>query len=339
MTAKPLLLPEPPEIPGISFHNYQSEKDLENILLVCNRLYELGIHEGGLELDELKNDYAHLNNCDLARDFLSVSYHNQPAGYIRRYWENLIAEETRVHINILWMLPEWMDSPVGDYLISWVEARASQTSADLPPLTGGNRIEFLAPETDKAKLKLLERHGYRPLRYYFDMSRSLEGELPDHPLPPGLEVRPALSSQLRQIWDASIEAFKDEWGSTELTDENYAQFLNDKTNHPELWQVAWEGDQIAGMVMNYINLTQNEQERRFRGYTEGISVRRPWRGRGLASALICRSMRMFKALNMTEVALSVDAENPSGALGLYTRLGYQTYLTKINYAKNLPEAS
>jgi ribosomal protein S18 acetylase RimI-like enzyme len=77
------------------------------------------------------------------------------------------------------------------------------------------------------------------------------------------------------------------------------------------------------MVLNYINREENEHYARRRGYTEDIAVRRPWRRRGLASALIVRSLSALAERGMTEAALAVDAENPSGALRVYERLGYR----------------
>ena len=57
---------------------------------------------------------------------------------------------------------------------------------------------------------------------------------------------------------------------------------------PELWQVAWDvaKDEIAGQIQTYIDARENEKFARHRGYTEGISVRRPYRRRGLALSLI-----------------------------------------------------
>jgi ribosomal protein S18 acetylase RimI-like enzyme len=62
-----------------------------------------------------------------------------------------------------------------------------------------------------------------------------------------------------------------------------------------------------------------------RGYTEHIYVRQPWRGRGLASALIVRGLQALKAHGMREAELGVDSENESAAFRLYQSLGYQTF--------------
>jgi GNAT superfamily N-acetyltransferase len=75
-------------------------------------------------------------------------------------------------------------------------------------------------------------------------------------------------------------------------------------------------------------------ERR-RGWTEFISVRRPWRRRGLARALIARSLRIQKAEGMTESALGVDSQNLSGALRVYEDCGFQVVRRSIGFRKAL----
>jgi len=67
-------------------------------------------------------------------------------------------------------------------------------------------------------------------------------------------------------------------------------------------------------------------------------VRRPWRRRGLARALIARSFGVIKELGMTEAALGVDAENISGALQLYKSMGFQVVKRYTTYRKPM-EAS
>ena len=51
-------------------------------------------------------------------------------------------------------------------------------------------------------------------------------------------------------------------------------------------------------------------------------MRRPWRGRGLATALLVRGMIAFRAAGMDAASLGVDTENPTGAVGLYERVGF-----------------
>jgi ribosomal protein S18 acetylase RimI-like enzyme len=154
-------------------------------------------------------------------------------------------------------------------------------------------------------------------------------------MPPGLEVRPVAESQIRKIIAASEEAFRDHWGFSPVTEEELQGWMKDPTFRPELWKVAWDGDEVAGIVMNFINEKENEEYNRKRGYTENISVGRPWRGRGLAKSLIVQSMQMFKKMGFTETALGVDAENLTGALHLYKKLGYKVIFEDVILRKEM----
>ena len=89
------------------------------------------------------------------------------------------------------------------------------------------------------------------------------------------------------------------------------------------------------MVLNFVNHEENQEYDRKRGYTESICVRRPWRRRGLAKALIARSFKVIKDLGMTEAALGVDTENPNGALQLYKSMGFQVAKQHTTYRKPL----
>ena len=154
------------------------------------------------------------------------------------------------------------------------------------------------------------------------MQRPIDLPLGEHPLPAGLEIRPVDPSQYRAIWDADQEAFRDHWGYTEPTEEMYEAWQKDRLFQPQFWKVAWEGDQVCGMVHNFYDPVENETYNRKRGYTEEISVRRPWRGKGVAKALIAESIRMFREMGMDHTSLGVDSQNYSGALKLYLSIGY-----------------
>ena len=85
-------------------------------------------------------------------------------------------------------------------------------------------------------------------------------DLPDAPLPAGLEIREVKPEHLRQIWDAATEAFRDEWGFVEPTDEDYERYLTDPVeSDTSLWRIAWDGDEVAGQVRSYINPVENER--------------------------------------------------------------------------------
>ena len=100
-----------------------------------------------------------------------------------------------------------------------------------------------------------------------------------------------------------------------------------------MWQVAWDGDEVAGSVQNSIYPEENIQLGLEIGWVDHVSVRRRWRNRGLASALIVRSMVILRDRGMDWAALGVDSENPTGALGLYERFGFRVHQTWVKYRK------
>ena len=97
--------------------------------------------------------------------------------------------------------------------------------------------------------------------------------------------------------------------------------------------MAWDGDEVAGVVMNRVLTTFNEQTGERRGLLAGVSVRRPWRRRGLARALVAESLRALRDAGMTSAVLGVDADNPTGALGVYEDNGFVVHRRGMNYRR------
>jgi ribosomal protein S18 acetylase RimI-like enzyme len=159
------------------------------------------------------------------------------------------------------------------------------------------------------------------------------------PLPEGIQVRPVQPEQWRQLWDAAQEAFQDHWGFVPAGEEAYKEWLASPDFRPELFMVAWDGDEVVGQIQNAISENENKEYNRLRGYTEDISVRRPWRRQGVARALLTRSIKMFQEMGMDETELGVDTQNPNGAKGLYAGVGYQELKRFTTYRKLLYQGS
>ena len=192
-------------------------------------------------------------------------------------------------------------------------------------------IRSHAQENEAGNRALLDAHGLEPIRWFFHMRRATLDDVPDAPLPDGLEFRPVTPGQHRAIFDAEVEAFRDHWSSREKTDVDLERTLKREELDTDLWVVAWDGDQIAGVVQNWIWAEENATLGVARGWLEHISVRRPWRRRGLGRAITAEALRRLAAAGLTEACLGVDAENPTGALGLYEGLGFDVHQRWITY--------
>jgi ribosomal protein S18 acetylase RimI-like enzyme len=122
---------------------------------------------------------------------------------------------------------------------------------------------------------------------------------------------------------------------TKPMEEWYQFWMDHHEFQPEKWQVAWGGDKVAGAVQPFINEDENRLFNRKRGYTENIHVGREWRKKGVAKALIARSLHLLKDLGMEEACLGVDAENPTGALHVYQSMGFKEVQRYMTYRKPL----
>ena len=322
-----------PDIPGLSFRNFRGEGDFPDILAIIEGSKDADGIERSDTLEEIINNYQHLSNCDPYQDVFFAEVNGQPIGYSRVFWERL--EEGIWIYNLFgFLLPEWRRKGIGTAMLKHNEARIRQIAASRP-LEEPRYFQTWASETEKSAHALAQSQGYQPIRYGFEMVRDLSEPFPDCPMPEGLEVRPVQEEDIWPVIKAAEEAFQDHWGYRPI-DENEIQGWFESPNfRPELWMVAWNGDQIAGSVQNFYNPQENEEYNRKRGYTEGISTRRPWRKRGLASSLIVQSMKMFKEMGMTETSHGVDAKNTSGALNLYKSLGYKVIKKHTIYRKEM----
>jgi mycothiol synthase len=337
-TLTPTLYPALPA--GFTFRAYRGEEDLPAMLDVLRASKAADEHEDVDTLATMLNQYRHLTNSDPTRDVVLVE---GPAGlgaYGRTFWGQEDGAEAYQFPVIGFVHPAARRQGVGRALLAWLEARALAIAAEqgFPPAAPAYWQGFTI-EKSVATVALLEHAGYTPVRYFYEMVRPNLDDIPDVRLPAGLEVRPALPEHYPAIWEANIEAFRDHWGETERTADDYARWLTDEREfQPALWKVAWDTakNEVAGMVLGYILAEQNQQFNRLRGWTENIGVRRPYRKQGVASALIAENLRELKARGMTEAALGVDTENPSGALGVYEAMGFRPVQREAVFRKHFP---
>jgi ribosomal protein S18 acetylase RimI-like enzyme len=289
--------------------------------------------EWSQSVEDVARTYRHLVNCDPDRDLLFAEVAGEVVGYSRVWWQQELKGK-RLYQQFVHLLPQWRDRGIRRAMLRYNEHRLRQI-ANGHPEDGPRLLEAWASDTEEHWRNLLEEEGYEPVRYGFSMVRSDLEDIPDLPLPEGLEIRSVPPERVRSVWSAAREAFRDHWGYSEdeWSYEHWKEWQESPTYNPGLWQVAWAGDEVAGMVLNFINEEENEEYGRLRGYTETICVRRPWRRQGVAKGLIASSLRVLKAQGMAEAALGVDADNPNGALQLYKSMGFHVVKKFTTYRK------
>jgi ribosomal protein S18 acetylase RimI-like enzyme len=326
-----IAVPGAPDILGLRFRHFRGKEDFPQMAEVFNAVHAADGLDGAGTAEDMEKVYANLRNSDPDKDMVVVEVNGKIVGYKRtEWWAEL--DGTHIYAHFGFIAPEWRGKGLGTALFRHSEDRIREIAAEQP---GDFKrvMETWAYDSQKNLSEIIEREGYEGVRYGFEMVRPNLDNIPDAPMPEGLEIRPVQPEHYRAIWEAEVEAFHDHWGMEETQEGDYERWLEQTPFEPELWKVGWDGDQVAGMVRNFVNREFNDRHNRKRAYTEYISTRRPWRRRGLARALIAESLRMQKEMGMEESALSVDAENPSGALELYKNMGFEVVRRQTSYRK------
>lgn len=324
-----------PDGAGLTVRPYRGVEDVPAVVSVINRSNDAD----GSESHETVEDYTAFlvdaSGIDPHADVRIVEDAGEAVAYARVRARDLASGE-RLYYVFANVVGEWRGRGIGTALQTWMEQRVAQR-AELEAAGRSVFIQTWCDGVSVAKARLIERFGFHVVRYSYEMARPVDTPIADFALPDGLEIRPITPDLMRAVWDADSEAFRDHWGYTIPTESDYRQWLKDSHTQPHLFKVAFDAatGEVAGMVQNFIDAEENARLGRKRGYTEGICTRRPYRRRGVARALICESLRMFRDMGFTEAALGVDTQNVSGALRVYEDCGFRVVKHDRMYRKEL----
>lgn len=182
------------------------------------------------------------------------------------------------------------------------------------------RLALEYEETESAAVDYALSKGFTVYESVFRMSRDLTDPIPDIPIPEDVEIQSWRMESLAEQ-AAYVEAKNQAFPDALVTVEQLQYFMTSP-----LWAVgtsisacAW--NRIIGSVMVYWDEKQNREKNESLGYTEEIFVIPEWAGRGVARAMIARSLAYLKEHGMTEARLQVKSTN-TRAIAVYKSLGY-----------------
>ena len=223
--------------------------------------------------------------------------------------------------------PDFMGQGIGTAMLRALEERARQEMTLAEP----ERRVFIRNGMsigDTVAREMHEAEGYQPIRFFWRMEITLDAKPPAPTWPDGIELRPfELEEHNYAVHLAHEEAFRDHWGHTPHTYEDWKHRMNNEEMDSSLWLIAWDGDQIAGYALN--------RYRNGNGWVGTLGVRRPWRKRGLGLALLYHSFGEFYRRGTPIISLGVDAANPTGATRLYQKAGMHVAAEYVSYEKEL----
>jgi ribosomal protein S18 acetylase RimI-like enzyme len=181
-----------------------------------------------------------------------------------------------------------------------------------------------------AACALLEREGYRAVRYFWRMGLALNSVSALPSWPSGIAVGTAAElADLRPVYEIVEESMADHWGHVAVP---FAQWVERHAGlgfDPHLWFLALEGDVPAGAVLCRSAASA--------GWVDTLVVRRAYRQQGLGSALLALAFSALAQRGHQQAHLIVDADNLTGATRLYERAGMQIEQTYAAYRKLLGE--
>jgi ribosomal protein S18 acetylase RimI-like enzyme len=325
-----IVLENTPNIPGLAFRHFQGERDYAPIAAVLTASESADQSVRQVSAGEIARAYQHLERCDPFKDLVIAEVAGEMIGYARGWWEENENLERAYHHNGF-LLPNWRRKGIGSAMLRWLEAHFREA----PQSGGAKYFQTNATQFQAGRSAMLEACGYQPVRYFYEMVCPTLDDIVEFPLPAGLEFRPVTSDQYPAIWESVDETSKDEWGYTRPGEDDYQDWLASPHFQPRLWQAAWEiaTDKLVGHCLTFIDDEENKQFNRKRGYTEGIGVERAWRRRGVARAMISRSLQAQKAAGMTESALVADSDSTSNVIQLYESCGFRVVKRDTIYRK------
>ncbi|MEV0234797.1 GNAT family N-acetyltransferase [Nonomuraea sp. NPDC050786] len=182
---------------------------------------------------------------------------------------------------------------------------------------------------------LVEQAGFAPVRTFARMERSLSGDLPAPGSPDGLSIAtwsPELDDGARQVRN---EAFRDHWGSVQHTPESWRALISGSRNfRPESSFVALAGGRAVGVLITHFFEARGKRQ----AWIQIIATVKEWRGKGVASALIGHALAAFRDQGYESAGLGVDAHNPTGAVRVYSRAGFEIAKRSTTYALRIERA-
>ena len=216
--------------------------------------------------------------------------------------------------------------------VRWLVESGRAIAAEQPDAGWTLRISHWLP--DDAMSAALAEHGLEPVRRFYRMR--IESDSPEIPelmpqLPDGVEIVVRDDEETRRrIWALDMASFSDHYNFTPTPYDDWWSHFQGGTRDPEgWWLLTVDGEDAAFCLLAEARAELGE------GYVSVLGVKEEFRGRGLGSLLLRRAFVRYRDMGRTATLLGVDAENTTGAVGVYEAVGMRAAHTMQGWALGL----
>jgi len=233
------------------------------------------------------------------------------------------ADQTGVYLTDGYVAPPARRRGLGGRLLREAEVVATGFAAGRGQqgavVLGGN-ASTVQPE----RVALLERAGYRRVFTMVEMGHD-GSAVPLRRLPPGAVVRLASVADAGALVALTAGVWAGRAYFTPPAEEQFRDWL--RRSDLDWFQVATVSDRIVAFVAASCTPVRVE--------IEDVQVDPDFQRRGLATALLTRTLTMLAGQGADAIRLHTEGHDPAGARSLYERLGFRVVREHGRYRKPL----
>jgi GNAT superfamily N-acetyltransferase len=252
--------------------------------------------------------------------FLVLDAEGQVRGFAPLFPTPLTEESASGDPHHIWMIlladPEGGDGQViRELLLEKIMERACSIAAGFPSFCR-TRLASDIMASQRVDIAFLEQHGFEHYNGMYVMQRATGELVPEQPLPVQLTLR---------YWKLESEAEQQQYlrSFNKAFPENPKSLISLKflLDSP-MWQAGTAvaafdfQDELVASILVY------PDEGRSYGITDDVFVLSPWRGRGIAKALIAKGLEFLHDHGYAQVILEVKQHNLP-AVSVYQAMGYK----------------
>jgi len=286
-------------------------------------------------VEEVEEEFSG-DSCRLDHDVMVVEVGSQIAGIAYTIFLPSETKEERCYI-FGGVLPDFRKNGVGTALMTWAVKHGEQ----LLQSTGRTIPKFLRAHVSRlneSAAKLFAQFQLHPVRFEEDLIIDLDSIHEPQPAA-NYSIIPWSNSRNAEAHSVKDLAFRDHWGSTPTSDENWEKLVTGSTARTEhsFFAVA-PADKIIGLLLTHRYESDDELLGKKIGWIDKLCTLSEFRNQAVAKNLIAHALAKYKAIGLTHAALTVDTQNPTGAHGLYSKLGFEFFRGSTTFERQIPRA-